>query len=77
MKAFADDISSVAQMVQFPFDLVEIIVGNEENTGYQHFFLSQGHEHFPKQQILDSFKLKAFVDDNFKFDENDRKFQKR
>ena len=28
---------------------------------------------FPKQQILDSSKLKEFADDNFEFDENDRK----
>ena len=28
---------------------------------------------FPKQQILDSSKLKEFIDDNFKFDENGRK----
>ena len=28
---------------------------------------------FPKRQILDSSKLKEFADDNFKFDENDRK----
>ena len=27
---------------------------------------------FPKQQILDSSKLKAFADDNFKNDENSR-----
>ena len=27
-----------------------------------------------KQQILDSSKLKQFADDNFKFDENGRKF---
>ena len=31
---------------------------------------------FPKQQILDSSKLKEFADDNFKFDENGRKFAK-
>ena len=30
-----------------------------------------------KQQILDSSKLKEFVDDNFKFDEYSRKFSKR
>ena len=30
-----------------------------------------------KWQILDSFKLKAFADDNFKFDENGRKLSKR
>ena len=33
-------------------------------------------EPFPKQQILDSFKLKEFADDNFKFDENGRNFSK-
>ena len=32
---------------------------------------------FPKQQILDSSKLKEFADDNFKFEENGRKFSKR
>ena len=32
---------------------------------------------FPKQQILDSSKLKEFADDNFKFDENGRKFSKQ
>ena len=32
---------------------------------------------FPKRQILDSFKLKEFADDNFKFDENSRKLSKR
>ena len=30
----------------------------------------------PKQQILDSSKLKEFADDNFRFDKNDRKFCK-
>ena len=32
---------------------------------------------FPKWQILDSSKLKEFPDDNFKLDENSRKFSKR
>ena len=32
---------------------------------------------FPKQQILDSSKLKEAANDNFKFDENRRKFFKR
>ena len=32
---------------------------------------------FPKQQILDSFKLKEVADNNLKFDENGRKFSKR
>ena len=31
---------------------------------------------FPKRQILDSSKLQKFADDNFKFDENGRKFAK-
>ena len=31
---------------------------------------------FPKQQKLDSSKLKAFTDDNSKFVENGRKFSK-
>ena len=31
----------------------------------------------PKQQILDSSKLKEFADDNFILDENGRKFPKR
>ena len=32
---------------------------------------------FTKRQILDSSKLKDLTDDNFKFDENARKFFKR
>ena len=32
---------------------------------------------FPKRQILDSSKLKDFADDNFKFDENGRRFSER
>ena len=32
---------------------------------------------FPKRQILDTPKLKEFADDNFKLDENGRKFSKR
>ena len=31
---------------------------------------------FPKQRILDSSKLEEFADDNFKFNENGRKFLK-
>ena len=33
-------------------------------------------ELFPKQQILVSSKLKEVTDDNFRFDENGRKFSK-
>ena len=32
---------------------------------------------FPKRQILDSSKMKEFVDHNFEFDKNGRKFSKR
>ena len=32
---------------------------------------------FPKRQILDNSKLRGFADDNFKYDENGRKFSKR
>ena len=32
---------------------------------------------FPKRQILHSSKLKEFADDNFKFNENGRKFSER
>ena len=34
-------------------------------------------EPFPKQQVLDSSKLKAFADDNLKLNENCKKFSKR
>ena len=36
-----------------------------------------GLKRFPKRQILNSSKLKAFADDNFEFDDNDRKSSKR
>ena len=42
--------------------------------GLMHFFFFQP---FPKQQIFDSSKLKEFADNNFKFDENGRKFMKQ
>ena len=32
---------------------------------------------FPKRQSLDSFKLSEFADDNFKLDENSRKFSRQ
>ena len=34
-------------------------------------------EPFPKQSILDPSKLNEYADDNFKFDENGRKFSKQ
>ena len=39
--------------------------------------LAKGASPFPKRQILDSSKLKELADDNFKFDENGRKFSKQ
>ena len=36
----------------------------------------KGNNPVPKQQILDSSKLKGFAEDNFKFDENGKKFLK-
>ena len=39
--------------------------------------LSYSFQLFPKRQILDSFKLKEFADDNFNFDKNGKKFSKR
>ena len=38
--------------------------------------LQHSHSPFPKQLILDAFKLKEFADINFKFDGNGRKFSK-
>ena len=40
------------------------------------FTQAQLFKSFPKQQILDSSKLKEFADDNFKFDENGGKISK-
>ena len=40
-------------------------------------FVFEGVLTFPKQQILDTSKLKEVADDNFKFDENGEKFSKR
>ena len=41
---------------------------------YKVHFINQP---FLKRQILDSSKLKQFADDNFKFDENGKKFSKQ
>ena len=35
------------------------------------------HHSFPKQKNLDSSKLKKFLDDNLKFDENGKKISKK
>ena len=47
--------------------------GTKIRQNYRQLTLSP----FPKRQILDSSKLKEFADDNFKFNENGRKFFKR
>ena len=39
VKAFADDISNVVQIIICVTDWVENIVGKGENAGYQHFLL--------------------------------------
>ena len=39
LKAFADDILNVVQMIICVTDWVENIVGKGENAGYQHFLL--------------------------------------
>ena len=40
------------------------------------YSLYEIHDPIPRRQILDSTKLKDFADDNFRFDENDRKLSK-
>ena len=42
-------------------------------TSSEYFLLNQ----LSQQQIFDSPKLKEFEDDDFKFDENDKKFSKQ
>ena len=39
LKAFADNISNLVQMMICVTDRVEKIVGKAENAGYQHFLL--------------------------------------
>ena len=39
LKAFADDIIKILEMMIFVFDRVENIVGRGEKAGYQHFLL--------------------------------------
>ena len=40
-------------------------------------FVTEMNKPFPNRQILDSSEWKQFADDNFKFDENGRKFAKQ
>ena len=52
--------------------------GKGEIARYEQFLVfPMGFNPFPKRQILDFIKLKEFADDNFKFDENGRKFSSR
>ena len=37
LKAFAENKIEVIQMAKFVLDMIENIVGKEENAGYQHF----------------------------------------
>ena len=39
LNMFADNISSVSEMIGLVFDGVENFVGKVENAGYQHFLL--------------------------------------
>ena len=55
MKAFADDNLNVAKMMISPCDRVEIIVGNGENAGYQHFLLFP--QCFQKACLIRSLKV--------------------
>ena len=55
-------------MISICFSKKILQCGNEINVNT---------EPFPKQQVLDSPKLKELADDNFKFDENCRKFSKQ
>ena len=57
-------------------------MGNVENAGYQHFsplptmFIHTSQWTLSKTTILDCSKLKESADDNYKFEENSRKFFK-
>ena len=53
------------------------IVGKGEDAGCHNFSFSHQVKPFPKRQILDSSKLKELADDNFEFNENNRKFSKQ
>ena len=73
---------------EFPKRL-ENTLGKGEIAPYEQFLLftqcfqktctadSKNQGLFARRQILDSFKLKEFADDSFKFDENGRKLFKR
>ena len=55
------------------------ICRNYKRKSYEGIYISRHPllKPFPKQQILDSSKLKDFADDNLKFDENGRNFSKQ
>ena len=67
LKVFSESKLRLAMMLGMAFGLQTIAL----NFHSYHF------NPFPNKQILDSFKLKEFAEDNFKFNENDRKFSKQ
>ena len=52
------------------------IIEKFHHVGHLYFVVCKFFQSFPKKQIFYSSKLKEFADDNFKFDENVRKFSK-
>ena len=76
----------MTQNFKFISGWVANIVAKGENADHQHFLLFPRCcqnpslrlvQPFPKGQILESFKVKEFADNNFKFDENSSKFSKQ
>ena len=77
---------------QFPCSFEQVVVGinpfpDNKILDWLYMYLLLGYidnhvntqfmfNSFPNDKFLDSSKLKEFADDNFKFDENDRKFSK-
>ena len=57
----------------FPHNVFKNIVRGSWKVG----IVQQRINPFPTDKILDFSKLKEFANDNFKFDENSRKFSKR
>ena len=74
LKAIADDKFNVAKVMISVCDRVENVVGKGENAGYKHFLLFlQCIQKLPVSTLtqktnLDSYKLKEFENDNFRFD---------
>ena len=58
-------------------DLLYIEEGHIGYCPFTHYHRDPGFNPLPDDKILDRSKLKQSADDNFKFDENSRKFSKR